>query len=520
MTAFVDTPASLNDNTSAASGALDRRPVPHGATPTPVRSLKRRRTSPAPVTPLAIAAPARSVRTLRIGLLGYGQIGQAVAAAIQRHEAEFLQAGWKPRIVAALVRDERKPRATPLPPGTLLTDATDFLAYRFDVVIEALGGASPAVELLRSLLRGGVSVVTANKSVIAAHGVELAGLAAQHGATLHVEAAAIAGVPFLTALKRRPLGAALTGVTGILNGTSNFVLTRLAQGAASLAESVQAAQRRGLAEPDPAADLSGRDAAEKLAIILQHGGVVLAPTAIERQGIDALTPEDAELAHGLGGVLKPVAAARITRPSTQTARGGSARVQAFVGPAFVTAGHPLARVSGVQNAVTLHSAHTAPVHVAGAGAGPEVTAATILDDVFEALAERAAHSADAGRARTARGLAAIAPAAVRGRSDAVAHEIAGYLAGDTHAPVAPLLTGWFVRVRVRQADIPRPSIYATFEAHGLTPRQFVGGRGRGRSDSVAVLLAAQPRERLEPLLDELVRAGHDVLALRVLPEDL
>ena len=299
---------------------------------------------------------------IRIGLLGHGTIGRTVADAASSYGAE---------IISVLVRNtERRP------PSSLNfeRDGSRVLNSRPDVVVEALGGLEPARTLVAAALDRGIPVVTANKSLIAAHGPELRGRAALAGVPLLYDAAVIAGVPFVGALANRPGLRTLTSITGILNGTSHVITSALERGVpfdAALAD----AQARGYAEPDSSADISGRDAAEKLAILLQLCGAPNTTAAdITCVGIDTLTPDDFAAARAQGGVIKPVATATLG-PGGWTGR---------VGPAVISQMHLFAGLSGVTNALELHPAVGAPITFVGPGAGPAITAQTILDDVIQA----------------------------------------------------------------------------------------------------------------------------------------
>ena len=237
-----------------------------------------------------LTAPVRATRTIRVGLLGLGHVGQAVARVIQSSAEAFRARGLSVRVEAALVREPRRSRRCPRPPR-ITSNAEAFLRGRYDLVIEALGGVEPARTLLSRLLDRGVHVVSANKAVVAAHGEALHRIARRGGAHLRYEAAALAGVPFIGAFSRRPLVASVTGITAIVNGTSNYVLTLLARGeAATLDEAVRRAQALGYAEPDPAADIGGRDAADKLLLLLRDcAGVSVRAADLEVTGIDGVT---------------------------------------------------------------------------------------------------------------------------------------------------------------------------------------------------------------------------------------
>ena len=315
-----------------------------------------------------VRAAANAQAVTRVALLGVGQVGGAVAALLRQ---EPLARNFT--VISGLVRDASRvrPLAGDIPLGA---DPHLALADDPDVVIEALGGLEPARSLVLEALRRGIPVVTANKSLLAAHGDALFAAAAAHGVPLRYEAAVLAGVPFLGTFTARPLARAITGFTGIVNGTTNFILSRMAAERAPFAGALADAQRRGYAEPDPASDVNGVDAAEKLCVLLRHfGSFSVRPADLQPQGISALTDGDLRAAADLGGVLKPIVYADWT----------DGRLCAFTGPAFVPAGQPLARVDGVQNAILIRNRIAGDLLFAGAGAGPQPTAATLIDDAVE-----------------------------------------------------------------------------------------------------------------------------------------
>jgi homoserine dehydrogenase len=318
-------------------------------------------------------ASASAVRTVRVGLLGYGRVGQAVATLFESASGDLARAGLALRVTAGLVRDRAKPR--PGPAILLVTDPADVFRGGVDVIVESLGGAEPARTIVRAALLARVPVVTANKTLVAHHGPELRALAARQATAFAFEAAVLAGVPCLGALTRRPLVAAVRRMTGIINGTSHFITSAMARGA-SFASALEEAERRGLAEPDSSADVAGRDAAEKLAILLQLAGVRdVDPRALPCVGIDTVTGGTVAAARRLGGTIKPVALASLDTHG----RG------AWIGPAFVTDDHPFARLEGVTNALRLTRADQHVVTFSGPGAGPDVTAVTMVDDIAEAI---------------------------------------------------------------------------------------------------------------------------------------
>jgi homoserine dehydrogenase len=311
-----------------------------------------------------------SLKVVRVGLFGFGGVGQAVARVATSASGRLGDAGVLIKCVGALVRDGHKPRVAPLIP--VWTDADDFPFHDCDVIVEVLGGVEPARTLVDRALRLGIPVVTANKSLVAAHGLALQSTAEAHGTTLYFEAAVMAGVPCVNTLARRPLASGAAAFTGILNGTSHYILTRLAAGVTYDTALVEAVER-GYAEPSSDADVSGRDAAEKLTILLHlagHTDVNVADLPTRR--IDDLTPAHADLARRLSGVIKPVAIARVDGATP----GG------WVGPAFVPCTHPFAALDDVANVLRVGEGPQAVTFI-GPGAGREVTAATILDDLVE-----------------------------------------------------------------------------------------------------------------------------------------
>ena len=403
------------------------------------------------------------LRVIRAGLLGYGRVGQAVAAAAERSRASLTAAGIDLRCVAALVRDIDRPRAAP--PVELFRDGASLLARNrgpldrgargpmapLDVVIEALGGVEPARGLVAAALDAGIPVVSANKTLVAHHGLALAALARERGVAFAYDAAVVAGVPCLGAIARRPLVAAATRIAGIINGTSHYIVTELARGA-TFAAALARAVELGYAEPDSAADLSGRDAAEKLTILLHLAGchdVVVGDLA--PLGLDVLDRDDLEGARALGGTIKPIALASLDPEAAG----------AWVGPAFVPAAHAFARVTGVTNALQLTSADRAAITFSGPGAGPDVTAATLIDDVVEAVDEGVRRPAVARpRAIPASALRQPPPGEwflrLRGLDALRAADLAEYLAG-RRLPAVHLVTirgAWFVRTTpARWADV-------------------------------------------------------------------
>ena len=314
------------------------------------------------------------MRTIRIGLLGVGTVGQSVARALlERGELLGRAAGCKLELVRAAVRDLSRPR--PLGIAQLVTDPMAVVqADDVDVIVELIGGEEPARSLIAAALERGKPVVTANKRVISWHGPELEKLAAAKGAELRYEAAVGGGIPLIAPLHDDLAANRILELRGIINGTTNYILTQMAAGA-SLEDALRQAQAKGYAEADPRDDIDAVDAADKLAILVRLAfGAVCTPAQIFRQGLRGLEQRDLAYGRELGYVLKLVA----------IARRGTRGIEARVHPTFLPAGHPLARIDGAQNAVYVVGDLCGPVMFSGAGAGGEATASAVLSDLTQA----------------------------------------------------------------------------------------------------------------------------------------
>ena len=297
--------------------------------------------------------------------------------------AATADAGIRFRIDQALVRDVAKRRRCPAL-ARITADPSAFLRGSYDVVVEALGTIEPARTLVARLLGRGTPVVTANKALVAEHGAELQAIAAASGAAFRFEATALAAVPFLGTLADRPFVSSVNRVLAIVNGTSNYLLTSLAEPGATFAEVVSRAQALGFAEPDPSRDLDGLDSSDKLLLLTSlFGWGRLSRPALEVRGIRDITADDLAAARSAGGTIKAVV----------SAERNAAGVRAFVGPVWIPATEPLASLSGALNGIRLDGRHVSNLFFSGPGAGPDVTAATLLDDAVQAasIAKRIHH---------------------------------------------------------------------------------------------------------------------------------
>ena len=333
---------------------------------------------------------AAAVRTIRIGILGLGKVGQAVAR-LAADRGAIAHAGLRFHVEGALVRDLARPRNCPNS-SRLTADAAAFLRGTYDVVIEALDTVEPARTLVEGLLGRGTSVVTANKALVAGHGPHLDAIAAGSGAAFRYEATALAAVPFLGTLAARPLVASVERLLAVVNGTSNFLLTSLCESGGSLDAALARAQELGYAEPDPSRDLDGHDSVDKLLLLTSlFGWGRLSKESLDVTGIRRVTADDLAAARSIGGTIKAVVSA------ARDADG----VRAFVGPAFLPSTEPLASLGGALNGIRLDGRHVSNLFFSGPGAGPDVTAATLLDDAVQAASfERRIHERPRANAQT------------------------------------------------------------------------------------------------------------------------
>jgi homoserine dehydrogenase len=301
-------------------------------------------------------------RVFRVGLLGHGTVGAAFAELLPR-EADRIElvTGLRPELSGIVTRSR---------------GSFDELLEGSDLIVELIGGVDPAREWVMRSISAGRHVVTANKQLLSRHGEELWEAARSRGVQLRFEGAVAGVVPVIRVLQESLAGARIDRVHGIVNGTTNFILTEMARTGATFAEALAEAQRLGYAEADPSEDVDGRDAAAKMAILARLAFDT--PVHLEQvryEGIEHVQPEDLEYARELGLELKLVGTAE------RIGSGLSVRVH----PIFLYPGHPLASVSGPFTAVTVESETITEVTMSGPGAGGPQTASAVLGDVISAM---------------------------------------------------------------------------------------------------------------------------------------
>ena len=394
----------------------------------------------------------------RIGLLGCGHVGSALVELIgARRQAIATRTGIDLALAAIAVRSASKHRhisaAAAVDPALFTTDARAVVEDPdVHLVVELIGGIEPARGLVLRALELGKPVVTGNKELLANHGAELFAAAAQAGVDLGFEAAVAGGVPLMRALRESLAGESISRVVGIVNGTTNYVLTRMAADGAAYADALAEAQGLGYAEADPSADVEGFDAGAKAAIIASvvYGASVVAGD-VYREGISSITVADIGMARRLGYVIKAVAVIE------GSADGDVPEVAVRVHPAMIPADHPLAGVNDSFNAVFVEGDSAGEVMLYGRGAGGGPTAVAVLGDVIDAAGNRS-------RGIAAPPPASLSPASVR--------------------PIDDLLSAYYLNIHVSDRPGVLAQVAAVFGERGVSIRSM---EQRGLGDEAELM---------------------------------
>jgi homoserine dehydrogenase len=318
---------------------------------------------------------------VKVGLLGCGNVGSALVELVgEQRDAIADRTGMRLDVAKVAVRNTAKQRAVSLADDVLTNDAASVVEDpSVDVVVELIGGIEPARELILTALQNGKAVVTGNKELLANVGAELFEAADKAGVDLLFEAAVAGGIPLIRPLRESLAGERVQRILGIVNGTTNFILTRMTEEGSTFHEALAEAQELGYAERDPTADVEGFDAAAKAAIIATVTfGMRVVAGDVYREGISGLTAADIAFAGRLGYVVKLLAVAEADD------RGVAVRVH----PAMVPTDHPLAAVRESFNAVFIEGAAVGDLMFYGRGAGGRPTASAVLGDVIDAAANR------------------------------------------------------------------------------------------------------------------------------------
>ena len=328
---------------------------------------------------------------VRVGLLGCGNVGAALVQLLdEQGDAIESRTGIRLELAKVAVRNVGKARPVELSDDVLTHDAAAVVtADDIDVVVEVIGGIEPARTLVVDALKAGKPVVTGNKELLAHVGADLFAAAAAAGVDLLFEAAVAGGIPLIRPLRESLVGERITRVMGIVNGTTNYILTRMSEGGATYADALAEAQSLGYAERDPTADVEGYDAGAKAAIIatIAFGAHVVAGD-VYHEGISGLTADDITFAHRLGYEVKLLAVAE---------RGDDGRIGVRVHPAMLPKDHPLASVRESFNAVFIEGDAVGQLMFYGRGAGGGPTASAVMGDLIDAASNlRSGSSATLG----------------------------------------------------------------------------------------------------------------------------
>jgi homoserine dehydrogenase len=382
--------------------------------------------------------PADDVQRVRVGLLGCGNVGGPLVQLIaDQGDAVEARTGLRLEVTRVAVRDLAKPRRPGIDPALLTDDAHAVVADPdVDIVVEVIGGVDPARDLILAAIKAGKPVVTGNKELIATAGAELFEAAEDAGVDLLFEAAVAGGIPIIRPLRESLVGERITRVMGIVNGTTNYILTRMSESGASYEDALAEAQALGYAEADPTADVEGYDAGAKVSIIasIAFGASVVAGD-VHHEGITGVTQVDIAFARRLGYVIKLLAVA-------EQATSGAIGVR--VHPAMVPVDHPLASVREAFNAVFVEGASVGDLMFYGRGAGGGPTASAVLGDLIDAALNRRKGS----------------------------HATVGKLGPATLAPIDDVESAYYLNVEV----LDRPGVLArvagVFGDHGVSIRSM------------------------------------------------
>ena len=418
---------------------------------------------------------------MKVGLLGCGTVGGGVVQLL-RSNAAYIEArvGAPIEITRVLVRDTTKERVPELARDRLTTDAAEVLEDpSIDVVVEVMGGVTPAREHIGRAIEVGKQVVTANKMLLALHGGDLLERARARGVDLAFEAAVGGGIPVIRVLRDSLASDTIDSIAGIINGTSNYVLTQMRQSGLSFEAAVAEAQAKGYAEADPTLDVGGGDAAHKLAVLSMLAfGARLDGVKISTEGIDTVEPVDHAFAERFGYVVKQLAIAKLR------GQGPSAPLELRVHPALVARDSPLANISGVLNAVAIEGRALGPCLLSGRGAGDMPTAVSVVADLVDvAIARKTGSSGNMTRA-------------IR-------------LSERPLAPMADVETRYYVRFSVFDRPGVLAKITGALGERGVSIEQLVQ-QGRGSADVPVevVLLTHEAKESaIQGALDEIGKSA-------------
>ncbi|MCX8116558.1 MAG: homoserine dehydrogenase [Desulfobacterota bacterium] len=316
------------------------------------------------------------MRSIRAGMIGFGTVGAGVVKILQKN-ARLIEARMGARLVLKRIADIdlKRDRGVRVRPELLTENAEEILQDpEVDIVMELIGGIEPARTFILKAIQNGKHVVTANKALLALHGDEIFQMAERHGVNVNFEASVAGGIPLIRSIKEGLVANRIQSIFGILNGTSNYILTKMTDEGRSFQEVLKEAQEKGYAEADPTYDLEGIDAAHKLTILIRLAfGTRIRFKDIFIDGISAITPLDLQFGKEFGYRVKLLAIAKIE----------NGKIEARVHPTFVPEGHLLATVGGVFNAVYIQGDAVGPTLFYGQGAGQMPTGSAVVSDLVD-----------------------------------------------------------------------------------------------------------------------------------------
>jgi homoserine dehydrogenase len=402
-----------------------------------------------------------STKAIKVGILGLGNIGAGTVQILQKNGALLERRLGVPfELVRAADLDPRRAEALGLAPGVYTSDAKAVVNDpEVQVVVELIGGIEPARSLILAAMDAGKAVVTANKALLSTHWEELVAKAEQKRVSLGFEGSVGGGIPIIHAIRRGLVANRVRRVTGIINGTCNYILTRMARERKPFAEILADAQKNGYAEANPALDVDGIDAAQKLAILVDLCfDLTVGPEAIARTGITQVTPLDLSTAEELGFRMKLLCSAAAVEDG----------VEAWVHPALVPISHPLAAVDGVFNAVYVEDDNLGPSLYFGRGAGALPTGSAVIADLVSA-----------GRDLLSGAISRMPVGSARLRGGA-----AGRL-----APAGDARSEFYLRVTALDRPGVLSAVTGTIGRHGVSIESVIQrGRAGGEDQAVPVLI--------------------------------
>ncbi|WP_211226191.1 homoserine dehydrogenase [Solimonas flava] len=419
-----------------------------------------------------------SVAPIRVGVIGLGTVGQGVLRLLKDNAAEITRRVGRPLLVThAAARDPAKPRDCDLSGVSVVTDPmTVAREADVDIVVELIGGISPARELIEAAVGRGKPVVTANKALLAEDGNRVFAAARRGGVSIAFEAAVAGGIPVIKAIREGLAGNRIERLAGIINGTCNYILTQMQEKGQSFADALRDAQRLGYAEADPTFDIEGLDAAHKLTILASIAfGMPLDAASVTTEGITRVTPQDIQIAQVFGYRIKLLG----------IAKRGDAGVELRVHPTLVPETSLLAKVDGVLNSVLVRGNAVGEVGLYGRGAGGDATASAVIADLVD----------------LARGLGADPSHAVPAlafQPDAV-----------QPLPVLPMsavASAFYLRLKVADEAGVLSKLTTILATHDISVEAILQREPQGNEDAhVALITSVVRQERFDHALVEMLR---------------